>query len=64
MVLILMKLLISILKTNIIQIIKGEKMKQLKEKININGNNFFIPKFRLTINEVCSMLAVGRDKLK
>lgn len=37
-----MKLLISILKTNIIQIIKGEKMKQLKEKININGNNFLV----------------------
>lgn len=63
MVLILIKLLISVLKINIIQIIKGEKMKKLKEKTSINGNNFFIPKFRLTINEVCTMLAVGRDKL-
>lgn len=38
-------------------------MKQLKENAIKNGNNFFIPKLRLTINEVCKMLAIGRDKL-
>lgn len=38
-------------------------MEKLKEQLSVSNNSFFIPKFRLTINEVCSMLAVGRDKL-
>ncbi|MFW1849351.1 AlpA family transcriptional regulator [Acinetobacter guillouiae] len=38
-------------------------MKTLKEPSIVSNNIFFIPKFRLTINEVCTMLSVGRDKL-
>lgn len=38
-------------------------MKTLKEPSIVSNNSFFIPKFRLTIKDVCSMLAVGRDKL-